>query len=345
MDEDGPRELPDVFQVLDQVVEAVPLQGAHIGEPQLLEDRPGDEEGLERLLHLAGELEHLLADARDRFQEGLDLVLDPVHRLAGHDPVEIGGEGADVRGDAHLVVVEDDDQVLLAVSGPVEPLEGHPGGHRPVADDGDDPEILALQAARLGHPRRRGDGGPAVPHVEDVVGALLPLREAADPPLLPEGVEALLPAGDDLVGIGLVSHVPDQAVPGRVEDVVEGERQLHRPQGGGQMAALPGDGLDHHLPDLLREALELRQAEAPDVLGEIDSRQDALLFVFSHRFPIVRIRIFRSAVLPRRAASFPREAHIRAFYMQFKLIMISAPGYTGRSGGAAPPGRRKRPAQ
>ena len=51
------------------MVEAVPLQGAHVGEAQLLEERPGDEEGLERLLDLAGELEHLLADVGDAPEE------------------------------------------------------------------------------------------------------------------------------------------------------------------------------------------------------------------------------------------------------------------------------------
>ena len=267
MDEDGPFQRPHVFQIPDQVVEAMSLEGTHIGETQLLEDRPGDEEGLQRLLHLAGELQHLFADAGDRFEEGLDLRPDPVHRLAGHDPVQVGGEGADVGGDAHLVVVQDDDQVLLAVSGPVQPLEGHPGGDRSVADDGDDPEILPLETARLGHPRRRGDGGPAVSHVEGVVGTLLPFRETADPAPLAKRVEAPLPAGDDLVGIGLMPHVPDEAVPRRVEDVVEGEREFHRPQGGGEMAAPLRDGLDHHLPDLLRETVQLRQAEQPDILG------------------------------------------------------------------------------
>ncbi len=198
---------------------------------------------------------------------------------------------------------------LLAVPGPVQPLEGHPGGYRTVADDGDDPEILPLEAARLGHPRRRGDGGPAVSHVEGVVEALLPFRETADPALLAKRVEAPLPAGDDLVGVGLMPHVPDEAVPRRVEDVVEGERQFHRPQGGGEMAAPLGDGLDHHLPDLLRETVQLRQAETPDVLGIVYFCQDVLFYFLRHG-----------------------------------LFRTSVPGYTGRSPGAAPPRRRRRPA-
>ena len=105
VDEDGSFQRSDVFKVLDKMVEAMSLQGPHIGEAQLFEDRPGDEEGFKRLLHLAGELQHLFPDAGDRFEEGLDLRPDPAHRLAGHDPVQVGGEGAHIGRDAHLVVV------------------------------------------------------------------------------------------------------------------------------------------------------------------------------------------------------------------------------------------------
>ena len=74
-------------------------------------------------------------------------------------------------------------------------------------------------------------------HVEGVVRTLLSFRETADSSPLAKRVEAPLPAGDDLVGVGLMPHVPDEAVPRRVEDVVEGEREFYRSQGGGEMAA------------------------------------------------------------------------------------------------------------
>ena len=98
--------------------------------------------------------------------------------------------------------------------GLVQTLEGHARGHGAVADDRDDLVVLLLQAAGRGHAQRGGDGGGAVAGAEGVVGALLALGEAADPAALAQGVEVFLAAGDELVGIGLVPHVPDDLVPG-----------------------------------------------------------------------------------------------------------------------------------
>ena len=85
MDENRAFQRFDVFQVPDKMIEPVPFQRPHIGEAQLLEECPGNEEGLQRLLQLTGELQHLPADARDRLEEVFDFRPDPVHRLTGHD--------------------------------------------------------------------------------------------------------------------------------------------------------------------------------------------------------------------------------------------------------------------
>jgi len=44
-----------------------------------------------------------------------------------------------------------------------------------------------------------------------------------------QGADAVAPAGEDLVGVGLVADVPDQAIAGRVEYVVNSDRQLDHP--------------------------------------------------------------------------------------------------------------------
>ena len=61
--------------------------------------------------------------------------------------------------------------------------------------------------------------------LERVVFALAPLGEAAEPHL-PKRADAVAPPGHDLVRIGLVADVPDQLVAGRIEHVVQGDRQL-----------------------------------------------------------------------------------------------------------------------
>ena len=68
--------------------------------------------------------------------------------------------------------------------------------------------------------------------VEHTLGAL---RETAQATQLAQGGHALAPPGDDFVRIGLVAHIPDDAVLRGVENVMQRQRQLHRAQIGAQM--------------------------------------------------------------------------------------------------------------
>ncbi len=151
--------------------------------------------------------------------------------------LEKGGEGAHVGRDRHLVVVEDHDQVFFQVPRLVEPLEGEAGGERAVADHRHDLLVAADGVAGGGHAESGGDRGARVADIEAVVGALASLGKAADAVELAQGVKALAAAGEQLVGIGLVAHVPDDLVLGRVEHPVQGDGQLHHAQGAGEVAA------------------------------------------------------------------------------------------------------------
>ena len=54
-----------------------------------------------------------------------------------------------------------------------------------------------------------------------VVLALGAPREAREAAFLAQGADAAAAAGDDLVRIGLVAHVPDQPVVGGIEHMVQ----------------------------------------------------------------------------------------------------------------------------
>ena len=79
---------------------------------------------------------------------------------------------------------------------------------------------------------------------ERVVLALGALGEAGQAAALAQRADAVAPAGQDLVRIGLVADVPDQPVARRVEDVVERDRQLDDAEAGAEMAAGDRDGVD-----------------------------------------------------------------------------------------------------
>ena len=110
-----------------------------------------------------------------------------------------------------------------------------------------------------------------------VVLALGPLGEAAQTPVLAQGGEAVLAAGEQLVGIGLVAHIPDQPVAGRVEHVVQGQGQFDHAQAGRQMTAGAGHGGDDGLAQFAGELFHLGHAEVAQVRGGVDGVQQPVL--------------------------------------------------------------------
>ena len=61
--------------------------------------------------------------------------------------------------------------------------------------------------------------------------------EAAQATELAQRGHALAPPREDLVRVGLMADIPDQAVIGGVENVMQGKGQLDRPQIGAQVPA------------------------------------------------------------------------------------------------------------
>ena len=110
--------------------------------------------------------------------------------------------------------------------------------------------------------------------VEDVVLALRAAREPADSAKLAERPEPLVAPGHELVGVCLVPRVPDDRLARRLEQPMEGEGDLHDPQGRAQVATGPGDGGDDRLADLRGKHEEVALGEGPDVPGALDARKN-----------------------------------------------------------------------
>ena len=87
-----------------------------------------------------------------------------------------------------------------------------------------------------------------MPGPEGVVGAFFPVWKTAQATFLPDAVKGFPPSGQDFMPVGLVAHIPDQAVIRGVEDIVQGDGELHHPQGGAQVPFLDGDHIDDKLP-------------------------------------------------------------------------------------------------
>ena len=101
--------------------------------------------------------------------------------------------------------------------------------------------LSPFSSRRDRHAERGRDRGRRMRGAEGVVLALVAARKARDAAELAQRRHPLAPAGQDLVRIGLVADVPDQAVVRRVEDVVQRDRQLDRAEVRREVAA----GLRH----------------------------------------------------------------------------------------------------
>ena len=154
-------------------------------------------------------------------------------QLAGKQPLH----AADVGVDGHGIVVEDDNQRLAALSGVAQALIGQPAGERSVADEGDDVLVPPGERARTRHAQRYRDGVGGMPGDERVVQALRRLGKAGDAIGLTQAFEGVHASGEQLVHVALVPHVEHKPVLRRVEYAVDGHRQLHGPQIGGQVPA------------------------------------------------------------------------------------------------------------
>ena len=88
-----------------------------------------------------------------------------------------------------------------------------------------------------------------MPHPKTVIGALTAAREAREASQGAQGMELGSASGQQLVGIGLMPHIPDDFVLLHVKGVQQGQSQFHDPQRGGQMPAVLG----HHVDDALAQ--------------------------------------------------------------------------------------------
>ena len=106
--------------------------------------------------------------------------------------------------------------------------------------------------------------------VEHVVFGFLSPEKTAETVVLPDSWELISPAGEDLVGVGLMANVDDQLVVRRVECVVQRDNQFDRSQARPGMPADLGKCFNHILANFVSERLELRLRQFPQVRGIVD---------------------------------------------------------------------------
>ena len=247
----------------------VPVEDADVGDPHVLEEAHLGPRALEALLGEGEHVEEQPPDDRDPRQHPLGGRLGALVGGRQTQLVQLRREAADRTADAHLVVVEHDQEPMLRVAEMVQRLHRQPALQRSVAHA--DRDALASGLIRRFTP------------VEDVVIALRATGETAHPVELAKGVEPLEAAGEQLVSIGLMAGVPHDPVTWRVEHAMESERDLDGAQGAGQVPAGDPHGADHLLAQLGGERAELSGRHPPQLRWVGQRRKDLAGFGALHR--------------------------------------------------------------
>src|SRR5204862_7658983 len=115
-----------------------------------------------------------------------------------------------------------------------------------------------------------GDRGRGVRGAERIVVALAALGEAGEAAAGAQRTDAVAPSGQDLVRIGLVADIPDQAIAGCIEGVMDGGGQFDHAEAGAEMAARDGDRVDRLLTQLVGDLAHLLDLELAEVVGRSD---------------------------------------------------------------------------
>jgi hypothetical protein len=118
----------------------------------------------------------------------------------------------------------------------IQRLEGHAGGQRTIADDGHGAAIFTALAAAMAMPNAALIEVLECPTPKVSYSLSVRVPERAPGHRLLDGVQLRATAGQYLVGIGLMSHIPDQAVMRGIEHVMQGDGQFDRAQTRGEMA-------------------------------------------------------------------------------------------------------------
>ena len=144
-------------------------------------------------------------------------------------------------------------------------FEGLAGGHGAVTDHRHGAAFVAGLLGAQGHAQRGADRGGRVAHPEGVEFRLGAFREAGQAVLLPHGENLVAAAGENLVRVALVAHVPHQPVVGGVEQVMQGHGQFHHAEAGAEVPAGATHGVEQVGAQFVHHLLKVRFGQSPQV--------------------------------------------------------------------------------
>ena len=236
----GAGHVLDFPEDFDQALHVVPVVQAEVADVQALEDvLLTREQRLQRVAEAHDQSPAVIVDDVVTAQELIGLVAQLVVAVRRVQVAHVATQRTHVGINRHVIVVEHDNQVIRIGRGIVDALKGQSAADAGVTDDGN--HLAAGVMLQLGgnrHSQRCRDGIRGMACSERVILALGGIGKTAQAVQLAVVVKLVATTGQYLVGIGLMAHVPHQAVVGRVEHVVQRHDDFHGAHTRGEVAGV-----------------------------------------------------------------------------------------------------------
>ena len=129
-----------------------------------------------------------------------------------------------------------------------------------------------------GHAEGSRDGVRGMSADKGVVFALLGRGEGHDAVQFTVGGKLFPSAGQNLVAVGLVPHIPYDTVVGGIEDIVQCHGCLHHTEAGGEVSGIDRQFLEDVLSEFFAEGWQLLHLQFAQVAGIFDLTQKVMLF-------------------------------------------------------------------
>ena len=141
--------------------------------------------------------------------------------------------------DAHIVVVENNQQIIGRGADIVQSFKSQSATHGTVADDGYDmPLGMSSLACSHRHAQCRRDAVRRMATGEGVVRTLFRRGERTHTTHLAVGAERVSSARQNLMAVGLMTHIPYDTVFGCIKDIVQCHGDLHHTKTGSEMSGV-----------------------------------------------------------------------------------------------------------
>ena len=131
--------------------------------------------------------------------------------------------------------------------------------------------FIALQnLGRDGEAKAGGNRRGGVRGAERIVFTFAALGETRKPTALAKRADAIAPAGENLMRIGLVADIPDDDIARRIEHVMQRHGEFDDAEARAQMPARDRYGVDHFRAQFIGDLAEMGLALTPQIRGRLD---------------------------------------------------------------------------